>query len=606
MKNAFAIVTLSALMATHAMAQTPAVPADAAASPAAAPAAPAAPAATAATAQQEPDAGASDAAKGENLPKVELSSDLLYKLTRAEMEFKSGQWQGPYVTMMMAAQQTRDPRLARRASEMALAAKQGGEALAAIRLWRELAPESDEATQFFLGFVVLTDKIEEAEPIFAERLANAPPGARGVALFQMQQILSRSNDKLYAYSMLTRLVQPYLDMFEAHLVLAQGALSIGERERAIGEANKALAIKPNSELAALTLAQVTGEPEAAGKVLAAFLQKNPDAVEVRGAYARLLVEQKQLEPARDQFLLLLKSQPDNVGGLYALGIVALQLEDTKGAEQYFKRFLAVLEKSPGDARDPFKALMILSQIAETRGDTAGAIAWLDKVDNTASAGYFDARLRRAQLIARGGNLDAARKALTEIETDDPANQAQVLLVDAQFLRDAGYVQSAYTVLENALLRFPDNPELLYDYALLAERLDKLDLMEGSLRRVMVLAPDNQHAYNALGYSLAERGIRLQEAYALIEKALQMAPGDPFIMDSMGWVQFRMGNLVAAETALRRAYAVRSDPEIAVHLGEVLWQKGEKDEAQKLWRDAQGKDPKNEALKSTLARLNVSL
>lgn len=605
MKNAFAIVTLSALMATHAMAQTPAVPADAAASPAAAAAAPAA-TATAATAQQEPDAGASDAAKGENLPKVELSSDLLYKLTRAEMEFKSGQWQGPYVTMMMAAQQTRDPRLARRASEMALAAKQGGEALAAIRLWRELAPESDEATQFFLGFVVLTDKIEEAEPIFAERLANAPPGARGVALFQMQQILSRSNDKLYAYSMLTRLVQPYLDMFEAHLVLAQGALSIGERERAIGEANKALAIKPNSELAALTLAQVTGEPEAAGKVLAAFLQKNPDAVEVRGAYARLLVEQKQLEPARDQFLLLLKSQPDNVGGLYALGIVALQLEDTKGAEQYFKRFLAVLEKSPGDARDPFKALMILSQIAETRGDTAGAIAWLDKVDNTASAGYFDARLRRAQLIARGGNLDAARKALTEIETDDPANQAQVLLVDAQFLRDAGYVQSAYTVLENALLRFPDNPELLYDYALLAERLDKLDLMEGSLRRVMVLAPDNQHAYNALGYSLAERGIRLQEAYALIEKALQMAPGDPFIMDSMGWVQFRMGNLVAAETALRRAYAVRSDPEIAVHLGEVLWQKGEKDEAQKLWRDAQGKDPKNEALKSTLARLNVSL
>ena len=592
MKNAFAIVTLSALMATHAMAQTPVAPADAAASPAAA------------APQQE--TAPQDGAKGESLPKVELSSDLLYKLTRAEMEFKSGQWQGPYVTMMVAAQQTRDPRLARRASEMALAAKQGGEALAAIRLWRELAPASDEATQFFLGFVVLTDKIEEAEPIFAERLANAPPGARGVALFQMQQILSRANDKLYAYSMVVRLAQPYLDMFEAHLVLAQGALSIGERERAIAEANKALQMKPNSELAVLTLAQVSGEPEAAGKVLAAFLEKNPDAIEVRAAYARLLVEQKQLERGRDQFLLLLKSAPDNVGGLYALGIVALQLEDTKGAEQYFKRFLAVLDKSPGDARDPFKALMILSQIAETRGDTAGAIAWLDKVDNSASAGYFDARLRRAQLIARGGDLDAARKALTEIETDDPASQAQVLLVDAQFLRDAGYVQSAYTVLENALLRFPDNPELLYDYALLAERLDKLDLMEASLRRVMALAPDNQHAYNALGYSLAERGIRLQEAHALIEKALQMAPGDPFIMDSMGWVQFRMGNLVAAEDALRRAYAVRSDPEIAVHLGEVLWQKGDKAEAQKLWRAAQSNDPKNDALKSTLARLNQSL
>ena len=573
------------------MAQTPAVPADAPASPVAA----------------SPDAPA-DAPDGKPnaLPNVDLNSELLYKLTRAELEFKNGQWQGPYVTMMMAAQQTRDPRLARRASEMALAAKQGGEALAAIRLWRELAPDSDEATQFFLGFVVLSDKIEEAEPIFAQRIAAAPPGSRGVALFQTQQILARANDKLFAYAMLARLMEPYLDMFEAHLVLAQGALSIGERERAIAEANKALAIKPASELAVLTLAQVTGEPQAAGQVLAAFLEKNPDAVEVRAAYARMLVEQKQLEPARTQFLALLKTQPDNVGALYALGIVSLQLEDARGAEQYFKRFLAVLEKSPGEDRDPFKALMMLSQIAEARNDIPGAIAWLDKVDSSTSGGYLDARLRRAQLMARSGDLDGARKTLADTKVDDPAAQGQLLLVDAQLLRDGGYVQSAYTVLQNALVRFPDNPELLYDYALLAERLDKLDLMEASLRRVMQIAPDNQHAYNALGYSLAERNIRLPEALALIERALQMAPGDPFIMDSMGWVQFRMGNLPAAEDALRRAYAVRPDPEIAVHLGEVLWQKGDKDEAQKLWREAQGKDPKNDALKSTLARLNVSL
>ena len=573
------------------MAQTPAVPADVPASPAAA--SPAAPA-------DAPDG------KPNALPNVDLNSELLYKLTRAELEFKNGQWQGPYVTMMMAAQQTRDPRLARRASEMALAAKQGGEALAAIRLWRELAPDSDEATQFFLGFVVLTDKMEEAEPIFAQRIEAAPPGSRGVALFQTQQILARANDKLFAYAMLARLMEPYLDMFEAHLVLAQGALSIGERERAIAEANKALSIKPASELAVLTLAQVTGEPQAAGKVLAAFLDKNPDSVEVRAAYARMLVEQKQLEPARTQFLALLKTQPDNVGALYALGIVSLQLEDARGAEQYFKRFLAVLEKSPGEDRDPFKALMMLSQIAEARNDIPGAIAWLDKVDSSTSGGYLDARLRRAQLMARSGDLDGARKTLADTKVDDPAAQGQLLLVDAQLLRDGGYVQSAYTVLQNALVRFPDNPELLYDYALLAERLDKLELMEASLRRVMQIAPDNQHAYNALGYSLAERNIRLPEALALIERALQMAPGDPFIMDSMGWVQFRMGNLATAEDVLRRAYAVRPDPEIAVHLGEVLWQKGDKDGAQKLWRDAQAKDPKNDALKSTLARLNVSL
>ena len=592
MKNAFAIVTLSALMATHAMAQTSVSPFGKGDSKPA-------PAVKSASAD-------SDAARPGALPNVELSSDLLYKLSKAELEFKNGQWQGPYMTMMVAAQQTRDPRLARRASEMALAAKQGAEAMAALRLWRELAPDSDEATQFYLGFVVLTDKMDEAEPIFAERIKNAPPGSRGVALFQMQQILLRANDKLYAYAMMTRLVEPYLNMFEAHLVLAQGALSLGERPRAIAEANKALAIKPDSELAVLTLAQVTGEPQAANAALAAFLQKYPDAVEVRAAYARLLVEQKQLDAARVQFEALLKSQPDNLAGLYAAGIVALQLDDAKNAEQYFKRFLAALEKAPGDDRDPSKALMILSQIAESRNDTAGAIAWLDKVDNRASPGYLEARLRRAQLIARKGDLDGARKALTQIEPADAAGQAQVLLVDAQLLRDAGYVQSAYTVLENALLRFPDQPELLYDFALLAERMERYDLMESSLLRVMKLAPDNQHAYNALGYSLAERGVRLPEAHALVEKALQMAPGDPFILDSMGWVQFRMGNLAGAEESLRRAYGVRPDSEIAVHLGEVLWQKGEKDEAKKLWREAQKKDPKNEVLKSTLKRLDVSL
>ena len=593
MKNAFAIVTLSALMATHAMAQT-------SVSPFGKPASKPVPAARA------EDKSDPSTAKPGALPNAELSSDLLYKLSKAELEFKNGQWQGPYMTMMVAAQQTRDPRLARRASEMALAAKQGAEAMAAIRLWRELAPDSDEATQFYLGFVVLTDKMDEAEPIFAERIKNAPPNARGVALFQMQQILLRANDKLYAYAMLTRLVEPYLNMFEAHLVLAQGALSLGERPRAIAEANKALSIKPDSELAALTLAQVTGEPQAANAVLVDFLQKYPDAVEVRAAYARLLVEQKQLDAARVQFEALLKSQPDNLAGLYAAGIVALQLNDAKGAEQYFKRFLAALEKAPTDDRDPSKALMILSQIAESRGDMAGAIAWLDKVDNRASPAYLDARLRRAQLIARNGDLDGARKALTQIDAADAAGQAQVLLVDAQLLRDAGYAQSAYTVLENALLRFPDQPELLYDFALLAERMERYDLMESSLLRVMKLAPDNQHAYNALGYSLAERGVRLPEAHALIEKALQMAPGDPFILDSMGWVQFRMGNLAGAEESLRRAYAVRPDPEIAVHLGEVLWQKGSRDEAQKMWREAQQKDPKNEALKSTLARLKAKL
>jgi Flp pilus assembly protein TadD len=174
------------------------------------------------------------------------------------------------------------------------------------------------------------------------------------------------------------------------------------------------------------------------------------------------------------------------------------------------------------------------------------------------------------------------------------------------LRDAGRVEDAYALLQAGVERFPANPDLLYDFALIAEKTGRLDVMEKSLREVMQQAPDNHHAYNALGYSLAERNVRLTEALELIDKALKMAPGDPFIMDSMGWVQYRLGNLNAAELQLRQAYALRSDPEIAVHLGEVLWHKGQKADAQKLWREARAKDPKNDTLRNTLARLHLSL
>jgi tetratricopeptide (TPR) repeat protein len=547
-----------------------------------------------------------EAGPGEVLPSVELTPDLLYKLTAAELDIELGNWQGPYVTMMGVAQQTRDPRIAHRAAEIALAAKAGGEALAAIRLWHELAPDSDEATQYFLGFIVLSDELEESEPVFAKELKDATPASRGIVMFQMQQILVRAKDKLVAFAMEERLLKPYDDMLEAHLVLAQSAYGLGEPVLAEKEAHKALAIKPDSELAILTLAQVTQDPTAVTGLVTDFLKRNPDAREVRAAYARMLVDQKQYEPARQQFLILQKQQPDNVATLYALGIMSMELNDTASAETYFKQFLAAMSGKPKAEQDPSKVLMILSQIAEDRGDFAGAIKWLDQVDSADARPYFNARIRRAQLIAKQGDVDGARKTLADMKPANADDETQILLADAQILRDGGYDKSAFSVLQGGVERFPDSPDLLYDFALAAEKVGDLQTMEASLRRVISLVPDNQHAYNALGYAFAERNVRLDEAYDLVDKALKIAPGDPFIMDSMGWVQYRLGHLTEAEDLLRRAYAVRADPEIAVHLGEVLWQKGDKDNAQKMWREAQAKDPKNDSLKNTLARLNQSL
>jgi len=615
LKNAFVIVTLSSILAACAVA--PGQQTAQQAAPGAASATSDTPLADAEaqsgdadTAQADDEEEAEAKARAEveaRLPKVELTSSMLNQLLKAEFAFRKGDWQGPYLTMLSLAQQTRDPRLARRAAEMAVTARQADDTLAAVRLWRELDPQSDEATQYFVGMVVTSDNIADVEPIFVQRLKEAPADKRGVLLFQIQQLLGRAKDKDAANAMLERVIAPYNDTFEAHIVRAQAALARGDREAAQRAAQAALAVKPDSEIAVLMMAQVIGDDAKIAPMLEAFLKTHPEAREVRAAHARVLVNQKQYPQARAQFETLLKGRPDDAGNLYALGVLATQMNDAKAAEGYFTRFVEVLGRNPDDERDPTRALLILAQIADERGDVPGALAWLDKVPaGTDPELLLSAQLRRAQLMAKGGDLAGGRKLLASLKPIEPAQQAQVAVAEVQLLRDAGRLLEAYTLMEAAAKRFPKNPDLLYDFALLAEKVGRVEVMEKLLREVMALAPDNHHAYNALGYSLAERNVRLQEAYTLIAKALEMAPGDPFIMDSMGWVQYRLGKLDEAEKYLRNAYALRRDPEIAVHLGEVLFQKGQQVAAQELWREARAKDPQNDTLRSTLARLRQSL
>jgi tetratricopeptide (TPR) repeat protein len=554
----------------------------------------------------EDEAVADSVDPAEKLPNVELSKDLLFRLLKAEMEAKEGQWQGPYVTMMSAAQQTRDPRLARRAAEVALAAKRNDEALSAIGLWRELSPDSDEAQQYYLGLAVLTGRMDEVETVLRRRLQEAGPATRPLVRFQAQQILSRARDREQSGKALERLLAPYADTVEAHVVLAQLALSRSQPEEAGKHAQRALEIKPDSEIAILTLAQVTPDQAEAAALLEKFVASHPKAREARLAHARILVGQKEYKQARAEFEALLKETPDNLNTLYALGIMSMQLNDTAAAEQHFKRFLAVLQEQPDEDREPGKVMMMLSQLAEEKGDLKGAQAWLEKIGEDDEGSWFTAQLKRAQLTAKARDVEGALQQLAAISPDEPAAQAQLVMVRGQILRDAGRTQEAYAVMQDGVRRYPGNTDLLYDFALMAEKLGYLTVMETTLREVMAQAPDNHHAYNALGYSLADRNVRLEEAYALIAKALQMAPGDPFIMDSMGWVLYRMGNLGEAERHLRRAYELRGDVEIAVHLGEVLWKQGRKADAQKLLRQARAKDPKNDTLRTTLTRLQLDL
>jgi Flp pilus assembly protein TadD len=281
-----------------------------------------------------------------------------------------------------------------------------------------------------------------------------------------------------------------------------------------------------------------------------------------------------------------------------------QTNHPKEAEKYLSQYVAALSKDENQRRDPTQALLVLSQLAEERNDIPAALKWLDQIDS--GDAYVSAQIRRAQLTAKSGDMPGARQILANTETNGESDQSRLIMAEAQILRDANQSQESFNVLAAGLKRFPNNVDILYDYAMAADKLNDETTMESSLRKIIQLQPDNQQAYNALGYSFADRNVRLPEAFDLITKAMQLAPEDPFITDSLGWVQFRMGKLADAEATLAHAYALRADTEIGMHLGEVLWTEGKHDAALTIWRAVYKQEPSNEALNSTLTRLKIKL
>ena len=541
----------------------------------------------------------------DGLPLIQLSEDLMLKYLSAELAFQRGQAAGAHLAMMTLARSSGDPRLARRATEMAIAASSATDALKGAKLWRELAPGSDEAFQVLLSLQLNNNRLDEAKQALAQQLAASKPDQLPATIGTVQRNLSRMSDKSKAAILLRELLEPYRESVDARLAIAQFSMVSGDRAGALREAREAVTKFPKSEVAALVLAQIEDKAEAA-RVLSEFLQKNPKAREVRLAYARMFYEQSKIAEAKKEFKVLIDQKKDDQTALFALGLLSVQANELAEAEKYLSAYINTLGGKPDRERDATQALMVLAQIAEDRNDLAGALKWLEMADTLTHQGSVTATLKRAQLQSKTGKVDAGRKLLAEADVESDEDRVRLVIGDAQILRDAGRLPEAIKVIEDALESLPDNIDLLYEYAMLVEKNREFDAMEKALRRMIQIAPSNPQSYNALGYSFAERNIRLPEAYDLIKVALTLAPDDAFIMDCLGWVEVRMLLIEKAEELLRRAYALRPDPEIAVHLGEVLWLLGREDEAKKLWRFANGKDPKNESLKSTLERFRVKL
>ena len=534
-------------------------------------------------------------AKPQALPNQEMSQGILFKMLLAEIALQRGQNNVAVQSYLELTRETKDPRIAQRATEVAWNSRLLGPALETAGIWLAADPESLQARQILAALLVSQSRLADAQPHLEKSLA-ADKGNVGHNFLQLNALLARHPDKAAVLQLTQNLARPYPMLPEAHFGIAQAAVNADQTPLALTEIREALSLRPDWEPAALFQGQLLQRTSNA-ETLAYFqgyLKSHPRALDVRLNYARLLVTEKKYPEARGEFQALLKEFPDNPDVTLAVGLLSLQLNDYDAAETQLKHALATNYKDPDAVR------FYLGQLNEERKRLDEALQWYGSIDSGEQ--YVPARARYATILAKQGKLADARQYLHD-SARNAQQGVQFTQAEAQLLRDANDYRAAYDVLSRAVEKNPNSPELLYDQAMAAEKVDLYDVLESNLRKVIQIKPDYAHAYNALGYTLADRNTRLQEAYTLIEQALKLSPEDPFIMDSMGWVLYRMSQSDAALTFLKRAFELRPDAEIAAHLGEVLWAAGQHDEARKVWTGALKDNPGNELLLATLKKFS---
>lgn len=520
----------------------------------------------------------------------ELSSEFVYKYLVGEVAGQRGDIGLASTIFYDLAQSSRDPRLAERAARAAVYGNQPQLAARAAGLWAELDPESVEAQQAMAQLLLSTGNLEDARP-FLEKLLVAPD-LRGNGFLYLNGVLSRHPDKDAALALVQELAEPYPQQAEAKFAVAHLAFNAGQNDLALKELSIAETLRPGWEPAAALHAEILlrQSPDSALVFFRDFLKKYPEASNIRLTYAKLLVNEKQLDEARVQFTKLADAVKENPEMAVVVGLLAGQLGDYAQADKYFKQALE------HGYKEPEQLYIYLGQSAEKQNLNDQAYGWYKRVESEELR--FDAQLRVAALLAHEKKLAEARKLLQNLPNLTSEQQAVALQVEANLLVQEKNYQEAYAILDRAINTLPNTPEMIYDFAMLAEKVLRFDIMEQQLRKLITIKPDFAQAYNALGYTLADRNERLEEAESLIEKALTLSPDDHYILDSMGWVQYRRGMLDEAADYLRRAYSEKTDPEIAAHLGEVLWQQGKRDEAVKTWDEALRAHPDNEVLLNT--------
>ena len=570
----------------------------------------------------------------ENSP---LDAALFYQLLIGEIELRDNEPGAAYSVLLAAAKKSKNEQVFRRATEVALQARAGDLALRAAQEWKSTLPLSLEACRYVVQLLVALNRSSEAAEPLRSMIELSPPGDRVALISSLPRFFERAGDRKSTPAVLEKALAPYVDQpgtkVAAMVAIGRAAQNSGDDARALELVNRAHAYDRLAQSPVLLALDLLPANPAAEAVVTSYLEVRPQDDVVRLYYARALSFTQRHADALAQVEKVARDKPDMPSPWLTLGALHLELRQAKQATAALETFLALVRAKPeasaatpaavaaahaaqrsngleddemslGPDRGVSRAMLMLAQAAEQLGDFKAAQAWLDQIEDPQRA--LEVELRRASLLARQGRMDEAVQLVRQAPESNEGEARAKVLAEAQLLRESKMYEQANQVLDKANLRFVNDTDILYEQAMLAEKLDRVADMERLLRRVMELRPDYYHAHNALGYSLADRGLRLPEAKALIQRALELAPGEPFIIDSLGWVEYRMGDRTEAIKHLRQAYQARPDAEIASHLGEVLWVDGQLDEARRILREGKARDSGNEVLRETVTRLKVDL
>jgi len=567
-------------------------------------------AAQTAPAPLHPPAG-STAAPAPAEPAGGLAPDLFYRLMLGDVALQRGEPALAARVFIDAARESRDAGIARRAAEVAMAARQRALAEQAARLWLDIDPTAERPRQMLTALASGlaprgADETSDGElRARLERfLADAALSGSGVGepFLQLNRVFGQQSDKVSVYRLIAELAKPYASSAEAHFAVALAALNTGLADATIAkvatdEVDRALQIKPDWDRAVLLKAEIIARRSAGDAV--AFLEraiaKAPESRPLRAALAQFLTEQKRYGEARDVYRKLLAADPSQREIQFGIAVLSVQMKDWDSAE----RDLAELKQAGfGDAG---QVEFYLAQVSEERGRLDEAVARYKSVPDGERA--WLAKLRIGLVLAKSGKRDEARRWLADVPAVTIEQRIQVRQTEAQMFRDANDNAAALGVLDLALKEHPDSGDLIYDRAMVLEKLDRVEEATKALRRLVELRPDDAQSLNALGYTLVDRTQSIDEGFKLIERAHQLSPADPFIMDSMGWALFRLGRLDEVEKYLARAFFERPDPEIAAHLGEVLFAKGQPQKAREVWQSQLKATPDHPLLLETVRRFS---